>query len=402
MSKKGFKRPADSEGSKANGGSGESKTIGDSPPTPPDLVADEVRYLAAVRDIIRTGAAETSERTGTGTFKKTGLQLRFGLSHTEVADLPYPSVPALTCRRLGLRWIVEELLFFMGGHFDTKRLEEKGVTIWSGNTSKEFLEERGLADRLRPGEMGAGYGWQWRSAGLDFWGDHRKHLEAFSGMPALRWSLFTDRRDLKVRDQLAEAFALLRTDPGSRRIIVNSWNPGQLDDMALPPCHYSFQFVTHLMSSGAGEPTRRVLDCVVTMRSGDLGLGIPFNAVSYSILTHIAACYANMNPGEVVINIADAHVYQTHAAFLAEDAEAPLYPRALPPKIVLSEKVVHLASKIAEMGEIFSDPIPVQYRDRTVRAASAFLDFVASYDARDVCSFEGYAPGPRVKMEMAV
>ena len=327
---------------------------------------DETAYLGAVRHIIADGTAEDGERTGVGTLKLVGVQLRFALR----GEAGLATVPALTCRRLGLRWIAEELLWFIRGSTDATELSRRGVHIWDDNTTAEFIGKRGLTEKVAPGHIGPGYGWQWRRGG-------RPYGNTSEGV-----------------DQLAVAFATLRHDPGSRRILVNSWDVQQLALMVLPPCHYSFQFVTSVTSDAdaaggaGGDAARRTVSCVVTMRSGDFGLGIPFNAVSYALLTHLAAAYADMVPGEVVINVSDAHVYTNHVEVLTAGRHDPLRPRAAPPGVVLGEGVAALLA-----DRVGADD---------AATAAGFLDAVGKMSAAEAFAFSGYAPGPRVKMEMAV
>lgn len=342
---------------------------GGAPPAPEDVL-DESAYLCAVRRLISEGSSEGSERTGVGTLKLPGIQLRFRL--TDRAGRP--TVPALTCRRLFIRGVAEELLWFVRGSVDARELSERGVRIWEANTTPEFIAGRKLTGAVEPGHIGPGYGWQWRRGGAP-WGS-----------------------DAPGRDQLAEAFAGLRADPASRRHVVSCWDVAQLDAMVLPPCHYSFQFVASgATAAGAGgEDARRSATCVVTMRSGDFGLGIPFNAVSYAMLTHLAAAYAGMDPGEVVINVADAHVYKNPVGVLAADAADPLRPRGGPPHVALGGDV--LAALAARLKE---DEAAVDHAGR-VRAAAAFLDDVGRVPAKNAFVVTGYTAGPRVKMEMAV
>jgi thymidylate synthase len=342
---------APSDSSKASAGAGTA------PEALPDTF-DERRYLALIDRVIRHGTREDSERTGVGTLKISGAQLRFSLAHGG-----RDSVPAITCRRLFLRGVGEELLWFLRGSTDATELAAKKVNIWEGNSSAEFLAERGL--RYLPGQIGPGYGHQWRQAGAPY-GIHPEVARA---------------RGLG-RDQLAEAFRLLRDDPASRRIIVNAWSVKDLDAMALPPCHYAFQFVTRVASAAcdpsdpsARSAVKRALDCIVTMRSGDLGLGIPFNAVSYALLTHLASIWADLLPGELIINIADAHVYSNHV-----DQLRGLTPVAPPPSLKIDERVKDLAKK---------DP-------------AEFLDAVGALSAEEAFTYVDYQPGPPVKMEMAV
>lgn len=319
---------------------------------------NEESYLRLVRRVITEGEPELRERTGKGTRKLPGVQLRWDLTDSSGT----PTVPALTCRKLALRWIGEELLWFIRGDTDAKTLSARGVHIWDANTTAAFLKKRGLS-AYEPGMIGPGYGWQWRHGGAPY-------------MPTAD----TDKAPGGI-DQLAEVFAGLRSDPGSRRLLVNSWSVSQLDEMALPPCHYAFQFVV------AGSSVH----CVVSMRSGDLGLGIPYNCVSYALLTHLAALYADLTPGEVIINISDAHVYEDHVVSL----ESLPPPRSVPPTVIFKDAVIAAldASRATDTETTVLGP---------VYTAGRFLDTVGDLKATEAFAYAGYNPGPAVKMEMAV
>lgn len=187
-------------------------------------------------------------------------------------------LPLITSKFTSTRCIMQELLWFLRGETNVKTL---GNGIWNLNSSREYLDSRKLD--YPEGECGPIYGKQWR------------HIET------------TDSgHETKLVDQIANVIESIKTDPYSRRHVVNSWNVADLDKMALPPCHYAFQFYVE-----TGE-TSDTLSCVVNMRSADIALGVPFNIASYSILTHLIAQVCNLEAGELVINMADCHIYQDH------------------------------------------------------------------------------------------
>ena len=224
-------------------------------------------YLDLLREILDRGLRKP-DRTGTGTLSLFGHQMRFDLAE---------GFPALTTKRLHLRSIVHELLWFLAGDTNVRYLRENKVRIWD-----EWAGE--------DGELGPIYGYQWRS-----W-------------PA------PDGRKI---DQLAQVVEDLRRDPHSRRHIVSAWNVSDLDRMALPPCHTLFQFWV-----GDGR-----LSCQLYQRSGDVFLGVPFNIASYAILTAMVAQVTGYEPGELVLTLGDAHLYSNHL----EQARLQLEREPLPP-----------------------------------------------------------------------
>jgi thymidylate synthase len=227
---------------------------------------EEIKYLRLLEQILQNGD-ERSNRTGISTFAIFGTQLRFSLEHNRL--------PLLTTKRMFTKGIIEELLFFIRGDTDTKKLEEKGVNIWKGNTSRDFLDKKGLTS-YKEGDMGPMYGYQWRN--------------------------FSSNRDLKGVDQLQNAFELIKNDPNSRRIIVTAYNPLVSNQIVLEPCHMFFQFYVH-----NGE-----LSLQWYQRSVDLFLGLPFNIASYAMLTHLMAKATGTKAKELIFVGGDTHIYSTH------------------------------------------------------------------------------------------
>ena len=235
---------------------------------------DEMQYLKLCKKILLEGE-KRDDRTGVGTYSLFGQCLEFSLSNG--------ILPCLTSKKLALKAVMKELLWFISGSTNSKELENEGVKIWTGNTSREFLDSRGLTF-LQEGDIGAGYGFQWRYFGADY----RGMEECYQG---------------KGIDQLSEIVNLIKNDPFSRRIILTAWNPAALSKMALPPCHMMAQFY---VSSG-GE-----LSCQMYQRSCDVFLGIPFNIMSYSLLTHMIAHVCGLRASKLTMCLGDTHIYQNH------------------------------------------------------------------------------------------
>lgn len=227
-----------------------------------------------LREILQSGEVH-SDRTGTGTRSVFGRQLRF--------DIRNGVFPLLTTKKTFFRGIVEELLFFLRGDHDNRKLQAKGVHIWDGNTSREGLDKNGLT-HLQTHDLGLAYGVQWRAAGAEL-GD-----------------IDTDYRGKGI-DQIRNVIDLLRNDPNSRRIIINAWNVPQLEDMALPPCHALYQFYVN---------NQNELSCMMYQRSVDLFLGNPFNIASTALLTRILAKVSGLEPGEIIISMGNTHIYENH------------------------------------------------------------------------------------------
>ncbi len=226
------------------------------------------QYLDLMRHVLEHGTSKT-DRTGTGTLSTFGWQMRFDLSQ---------GFPLVTTKKLHLKSIVHELLWFLRGETNVRYLREHGVTIWD-----EWADENG--------DLGPVYGVQWRA-----------------------WRC----ADGRTVDQIARAVELLRSDPDSRRIVVSAWNVGELSQMALTPCHAFFQF--HVADGR--------LSCQLYQRSADIFLGVPFNIASYSLLTQMIAQQCDLGAGEFIWTGGDCHLYVNHL----EQARTQLVrePRPLP------------------------------------------------------------------------
>lgn len=240
---------------------------------------DEYEYFRLVNDILKKGKFKP-DRTGTGTISLFGAQMRFNLRDK--------TMPLLTTKRVFWRGIVEELLWFIGGCTDSCVLRDKKVHIWDANGSKEFLTKLGLGHR-EEGDLGPVYGFQWRHFGANY--VDKK----------------TDYSNQGI-DQLRDLIERIKKNPFDRRLILTAWNPKDIPIMALPPCHCLAQFYVN-----DGE-----LSCQLYQRSADAGLGVPFNIASYSLLTHMIAHLTDLEAGDFVHTIGDAHVYKDHVESLEE------------------------------------------------------------------------------------
>ena len=241
------------------------------------------QYLDLLSDVMEHGV-DKSDRTGTGTRSVFGRQLRFDLQ---------AGFPLLTTKKVHTRSVFGELLWFLRGDTNVAWLHEHGITIWDEWAGPD-------------GDLGPIYGYQWRS-----W-------------PA------PDGRHV---DQLAGVIESIRANPDSRRHMVSAWNVGQIEQMALPPCHALFQFYV-APGEKAGEPGR--LSCQLYQRSADLFLGVPFNIASYALLTHMVAQVCGLGVGEFVHTFGDAHIYHNHFDQVREQLSRQ--PRALP-TLGLNEQV---------------------------------------------------------------
>jgi len=244
-------------------------------------------FVDLLQDILQNGV-DKSDRTGIGSRAVFGRQLRWDLSE---------GFPILTTRKVPLRIAFEETMFFLRGHTQTKLLEEKKINIWKGNTSREFLDNRGL-NYLPEGDMGKGYGYQWR------------HWESPDRLYAGKTNEI---------DQIKDLLEGIRKDPFGRRHVVTGWNPGQLHEMALPPCH-----MLHMYSV---DPLGKLHTSFV-MRSNDVPFGLPFNIMSYALLNHIFAKHLGLIPGDLIYMGHDVHIYQNQMDMVKEQLTRT--PKALP------------------------------------------------------------------------
>jgi len=247
------------------------------------------QYLDLMKDVLENGAQKT-DRTGTGTLSVFGRQMRFDLSE---------GFPLVTTKKLHLRSIIYELLWFLNGDTNIKYLKDNGVSIWN-----EWADENG--------ELGPVYGHQWRS-----W-------------PAPNG---------KQIDQITQVLNQINQKPDSRRHIVTAWNPAEVDKMALPPCHALFQFY---VADGK-------LSCQLYQRSADFFLGVPFNIASYALLTHMFAEQCNLQPGEFVWTGGDVHLYMNHI----EQARLQLSRDPFPlPQLIIKRKPTSIFDYAFEDFEI--------------------------------------------------
>jgi thymidylate synthase len=220
-------------------------------------------YLDLMQQVLDRGTAK-DDRTGTGTLSLFGAQLRFDLA------LGFPLV---TTKKLHLKSIIHELIWFLAGDTNVKYLKDNGVSIWD-----DWADENG--------DLGPVYGKQWR---------------AWQAPPSRSWP------EGRIVDQIAELLREIRRNPDSRRLIVSAWNPADIPEMALAPCHCLFQFHVARGANGRGR-----LSCQLYQRSADLFLGVPFNIASYALLTAMIAQVCDLEPGDFVHTFGDVHLYSNH------------------------------------------------------------------------------------------
>jgi len=262
---------------------------------------DEKKYLDLIEKIINTGDIRTTRNSITKSIF--GEKLEFDISS---------SIPFITTKKLAWKTIIKELLWFLSGSTDNSKLTEQNVTIWNGNATREYMDSIGFPDR-KLNDLGPIYGHQWRHFNADYIDNH------------------TDYTDKGI-DQINRVLHLLKNDPMSRRILFSAWNPCQLDQMNLPPCHILAQFYVSINK----ETKEQELSCQMYQRSADIGLGLPFNIGSYAVLTYIFAKLTNMKPKKLIIIIGDAHIYQDHEEKLIEQLKRE--PYMFPQLIINPEK----------------------------------------------------------------
>ena len=269
-------------------------------------------YTNALHEILETGELR-EDRTGTGTIGLFGMNLKFDLSK---------GFPAITTKKLAWRSVVSELLWFISGSGDERKLKEllhgdpnsDKKTIWSDNESADYWQRR----KKFKGDLGRVYGVQWRTWRAPVFG--------------------ANRMGVKHVDQLVDLINNIKKDPYSRRHILSAWNPGELELMALPPCHMMAQFYVSADNR---------LSCQMYQRSADMVLGLPFNISSYALLTHMIAQVCGLGVGSLTICIGDAHIYSNHVEQVKEQLTRKPFPL---PKLMLSPRVDNILD--FTMGDI--------------------------------------------------
>lgn len=253
-------------------------------------VKNENVYLDLLSHIMQHGL-EREDRTGTGTYSIFAPQMRFDITK---------SLPLLTTKFVGYKTILKELLFFLKGQTDSKLLEEQGVSIWKANTTREFLDNRGLTS-YRVGDMGPMYGFNWRHFGEHYEGCDKAYHSGY--------------------DQLSALIKGLKSDPYSRRHMITTFDPSAVERSVLAPCHgIVTQFYVTL------DNDIKYLSCHVYCRSSDVFLGLPYNIASYAMLTYIIAKMCDMHPKELVISMGDCHIYKNHVEQVKQQMTMPPLP----------------------------------------------------------------------------
>jgi thymidylate synthase len=293
----------------------------------------EYQYINLIKHILENGISK-DDRTGVGTLSVFSYNMKFDLRD---------SFPLLTTKKVYWKAVVEELLWFISGSTDANVLKEKGVNIWDGNSSREFLDSRGLT-HYSNGDIGPGYGFQWRHYGAEYKGcrysgvvceepiklieseELIKRIECIESIERIecieseepikrieseelikRIKLIESEEPInphKGIDQLKDVIYKIKNTPNDRRIIMTAWNPSDIDKMALPPCHMFVQFWVNT--------EKKELHSQMYQRSCDVGLGVPFNIASYALLTCIIAKICGLNPGDFHYCMGDTHIYKNH------------------------------------------------------------------------------------------
>lgn len=237
-----------------------------------NILNPDIQYFNAINNILNNGFYN-NDRTGTGIIKYPGINMRFSLSDN--------NLPLLTTKKMFFNGIIHELLWFLKGQTNNKILQKNNVHIWDDNTSSNFLKNNNLP--YNEGDAGPIYGFNFRHYGADY-------IDCNTNYSGLGF------------DQVNYVINLLKNNPHSRRILINLWNPTILHKQSLPPCHLLYQFIVN----------DDKLSCILYQRSGDMGLGVPFNITSASIMTYIFAHLSNLKPFQLIHYIGDAHIYNDH------------------------------------------------------------------------------------------
>ena len=241
-------------------------------------MTDETCYISLIKKILKLGEDRLTRNSITKSIF--GEKLEFDISN---------SIPFITTKKLAWKTVIKELLWFLSGSTDNQILLDQNVNIWKGNASREYMDSNGFNNR-EINDLGPIYGHQWRHFNAEY-KDNK-----------------TDYTNQGI-DQIQQVLHLLKTDPMSRRIILSAWNPSQISQMNLPPCHILAQFYVS---------TNKELSCMLYQRSADVGLGLPFNIASYAVLTYILAKLTNLKPKKLIITLGDAHIYENHIEALKD------------------------------------------------------------------------------------
>ena len=271
----------------------------------------EHSYLNALKNILENG--ELRETRNSKTLSLFGVKIDIDISE---------SYPLITTKKMFTKGIIEELLWFISGNTNSKKLEEKGVNIWKGNSSRTYLDSIGL-NHYKEGECGPCYSHQWRYFNAPY-----KNCE-------------TDYNGTGI-DQLQNCIDLIKNNPSSRRIFMSAWNPCQLNEMVLPPCHISYQFYVSNDDK---------LSCILYQRSGDMFLGVPFNIASVSLLVYIIANITNKKPDKITLMIGDAHIYENHIEQVKIQLNRNIYPF---PQLIIKKKYENINDYKYEDFEIIN------------------------------------------------
>ena len=256
----------------------------------------ETGYLNLINKILENG--ENRETRNAITKSIFGEKLEFDISN---------SIPFITTKKLAWKTVIKELLWFLSGSTDNKKLQEQNVKIWNGNATREYMDKIGFLNR-EENDLGPIYGHQWRHFNAEYKNKN------------------TDYTNQGI-DQIKQVLNLLKNDPMSRRILISAWNPSQLSEMNLPPCHMMAQFYVS---------ADKKLSCQMYQRSADVGLGLPFNIASYAVLTYILAKLSNLIPNKLIIVLGDAHIYNSHIESLKEQIKRK--PFTFPKLIINPDK----------------------------------------------------------------
>lgn len=293
----------------------------------------EQQYLSVMEDILVRGA-DKGDRTGIGSRSIWGCGIEIDLAE---------GFPMITTRKTTARIAFEETWFFLRGEVDTKKLEDKKINIWKGNTTREFLDSRELY-YLPEGHLGKGYGFQWRNFGGGY------ALNPINPITFVSTPDYSRHDGLGV-DQVAQTLKGLKNEPNGRRHIISGWNPAQLHEMALPPCHLYQQY----------QVLEGKLNSEFLMRSWDFLYGAPFNIMGYALLNHAFAKYLDLEPGKLIANGNDVHLYSNQIEIAEQQIKRSTFDL---PKLTITKKLNSL-----------DDILALEFTDFVIEGYEAHPDF---------------------------